>query len=216
MIGIHEKLKYGDIVYIEFFNQFKKSRIVLTSSGFVLRHKSYVETKKIVLQGDSIYLKDFEDNLFVIFPTMNEDYLTHKTILDEKIKQIKPKVELSQNIIEDASTKKDINKLITTFQEAKKDVYGENEKFLKQIGTPIKFGDNFILIHFKSQMFVTKHDFDSLSNQNKNKLILSDYYTDDCIFLFSPFNNYDGKADYVFSNQNLFIRKKEKNIVIGC
>ena len=212
MIGIHEKLKYGDIVYIEFFNQFKKSRIVLTSSGFVLRHKSYVETKKIVLQGDSIYLKDFEDNLFVIFPTMNEEYLTHKTILDEKIKQIKPKVELSQNIIEDASTKKDINKLITTFQEAKKDVYGENEKFLKQIGTPIKFGDNFILIHFKSQMFVTKHDFDSLSNQNKNKLILSDYYTDDCIFLFSPFNNYDGKADYVFSNQNLFIRKKEKNM----
>ena len=64
MIGIHEKLKYGDIVYIGFFNQFKKSRIVLTSSGFVLRHKSYVETKKIVLQGDSIYLKDFEDNLF--------------------------------------------------------------------------------------------------------------------------------------------------------
>lgn len=212
MIGIHEKLKYGDIVYIEFFNQFKKSRIVITSSGFVLRHKSYVETKKIVLTGDSIYLKDFEDNLFVLFPIMNDDFLTHKTILDEILKQIKPKVEISQNVSDDASIKKDINKIITTFQETKKDVYSENEKFLKQIGTPIKFGDNFILIHFKSQMFVTKHDFDSLTNQNKNKLILSDYYTDDCIFLFSPYNNYDNKADYVFSNQNLFIRKKEKNM----
>ena len=61
-------------------------------------------------------------------------------------------------------------------------------------------------------MFVTKYDVDSVSNQNKNKLILTDFYSDDCIFLFSPYNNYDNKADFVFSNQNLFIRKKEKNV----
>ena len=209
---VHEKIKYGDIVYIEFYKHSKKNRMVLTSTGFELMHKSYVETKKITLSGDSIYLKDFEDNLFIIFPTMKNEYLIHKSILDEKIPPIRAKIELSNNYIDDLSIKNDINKLIMTFQETKKDVYSENEKFIKQFGTPIHFEENFILIHFKSHMFVTKHDVDSISNQNKNKLILTDFYSDDCIFLFSPYNNYDNKADFVFSNQNLFIRKKEKNV----
>ena len=82
---VHEKIKYGDIVYIEFYKHSKKNRMVLTSSGFELKDKSYVETKKITLSGDSIYLKDFEDNLFIIFPTMKNEYLIHKSILDEKI-----------------------------------------------------------------------------------------------------------------------------------
>ena len=209
---VHEKIKYGDIVYIEFYKHSKKNRMVLTSSGFELKDKSYVETKKITLSGDSIYLKDFEDNLFIIFPTMKNEYLIHKSILDEKIPPIRSKIELSNNYIDDLSIKNDINKLIITFQETKKDVYSENEKFIKQFGKPIHFGENFILIHFKSHMFVTKYDIDSVSNQNKNKLILTDFYSDDCIFLFSPYNNYDNKADFVFSNQNLFIRKKEKNV----
>ena len=203
MIENHEKLKYGDIVYIELNNQANRDRIVLTSQGFVLRKHSCVGTKKMSLNAESIiYLKDFEDDLFIIFPTMNDEYLNHKAILDEKIIQLRPKMK-SQNI-DDPLTRKDITKLITTFQETKKDIYAGNEKFTEQIGSTIQFGDNFILIHFTSQMFVSKHNLDALTNQHEHKLKLSDYYSDDCIFLFTVYVLNASFSNSTFSYNNLF------------
>ena len=216
----HETIKFGDIIYIEYHNQnqSKKSRIVLTSTGFELNNRSYIYPK-IIPDNQEIYLKDFEDNLFIIFPTMKNEYLQNKSKIDEKIMLIKSKVGLN-NLNDDFTIKKDLSQLISTFQKTKEDVYLENEKFIEQQFNkmPLKYNENFILIHFKSHLFVTKCDNRDIDEKDdtflsKNKLKLTNEYSDDCIFLFSTYNDdYDVKADYVFTNQNLYIRKKEKNM----
>ena len=216
----HETIKFGDIIYIEYHNQNqpKKSRIVLTSTGFELNNRSYIYPK-IIPDNQEIYLKDFEDNLFIIFPTMKNEYLQNKSKIDEKIMLIKSKVGLN-NLNDDFTIKKDLSQLISTFQKTKEDVYLENEKFIEQQFNkmPLKYNENFILIHFKSHLFVTKCDNRDIDEKDdtflsKNKLKLTNEYSDDCIFLFSTYNDdYDVKADYVFTNQNLYIRKKEKNM----
>ena len=44
-----------------------------------------------------------------------------------------------------------------------------------------------------------------------SKLTLTENYSDECIFLFWPWSSLDNNDKYVFSNQNLYICKKEKN-----
>ena len=105
----HETIKFGDIIYIEYHNQnqSKKSRIVLTSSGFDLNNRSYIYPK-IIPDNQEIYLKDFEDNLFIIFPTMKNEYLQNKSKIDEKNILIKSKVGLN-NLNDDFTIKKDLS-----------------------------------------------------------------------------------------------------------
>ncbi len=98
-----------------------------------------------------------------------------------------------------------MTKLITAYQKIKQDVYNEKDLFLKDIGQPIFFKKEFILIHFESQNFVT-------FNMKTSKLILTENYSDECIFLFWPWSSLDNNVKNVFSNQNLYICKKEKNL----
>ena len=67
--------------------------------------------------------------------------------------------------MEDNSEFKDeITKLINEFQQTKQVVYNEKDQFLKEIGQPIHFKKDFILIHFDSQNFVKKINDDDAFN----------------------------------------------------
>ena len=152
----HDRVRYGDIIYIEQLSLINsKKRYVFYSSGYSLNQESYVEPKLITLGKEGIFLKDFENNLFVIFPTMKEDFLNHKQTLDSDLSTLKQNVVSS---LDEIATKKEISKVIQTYEEVKKDVDDDNKKFISLIGQPIKFGESFILIHYKSQMFVSKYE----------------------------------------------------------
>ena len=63
----HQKIKYGDLIYIEFTYEKRRTRNILSGGEFTIKENLDVEIKKINLSNDSIYLKDFEQYLFIIF-----------------------------------------------------------------------------------------------------------------------------------------------------
>ena len=204
--GIHQKIKYGDLIYIEFTYEKKLTRNILSGGDFTIKGNIDIEIKKIDLSSDSIYLKDFEDNLFIIFPKMNEHFMNNKILLNERLLTLKEKIKTSKTLIYDSEFKNNITTVIRAFQEAKEDVYSENEKFMDDIGKPINYEDDFILIHFKTHCFVERNE----ANENTS-LILTPNYSDECVFFFSNYNSFNLNLQYVFSNQNIAICKREKN-----
>ena len=142
---------------------------------------------------------------------MEDDYMKNKTILKEKLNSVKDKKNHTSSFEDNSEFKDDVKKLIDAFQDTKQVVYNEKDQFLKEIGQPIHFKKDFILIHFDSQNFVKKINDDDAFNTKNSKLILTETYSDDCIFLFMPWSSLDNNAKYVFSNQKLYICKKEKN-----
>ena len=210
--AVHQKVKYGDLIYIEFTYRKKRTRNILTCSDFTIEGKNDVEIKKLDLSNDSIYLKDFENHLFLIFPKMKDEFLNNKTFLNDGITLLKKKMKTSKSLAFDTEFKNNIAKVIKAFQETKENVYSENEKLMNDIGNPISYEDDFILIHFKTQCFVKRNE----NNNNKSSaLVLTPNYSEDCIFFFSQFSSLNLNLKYVFSNQNLFICKREKNFWIN-
>ena len=55
----HQKIQYGDIIYIEFTYKKTTKRNILNGGEFTLKGKFDVEIKPLDLSNDSIYLKDF-------------------------------------------------------------------------------------------------------------------------------------------------------------
>ena len=179
---VHQKIKYGDIIYIEITNPKKRIRNILTAGDFKIKGKFDVEIKRLNLSNDSIYLKDFENNLFIIFPKMKDEFMNNKASVNNGLSMLKERINTSKKLIYDQEFKNDITKVIQAFQETKQNVYSENEKFMKYIGTPINYEDDFILIHFKSQFFVKRNE-NKISNRSSS-LTLTSNYSEDCIFFF--------------------------------
>jgi hypothetical protein len=208
MSAIHQKVKFGDLIYIEIEDKYRYS---LSSQGFSLQKKSPIEVNRLSIHNNNLFLKDFENNLFVIFPPMPEKFINSKGVLDERVLSLIQKLEFAPNLMNEDESKKDINTIIQTYREAKREVYINNLELKDfKIGRSIKFGENFILIHMKSQMLVSTHDIDG--DLEKNKIILNEEYSDDCVFQFYPFNKYDTGESDVYCNQNIYIRKSEKSI----
>ena len=204
---IHEKIKYGDLIYIEFTYEKRLTRNILSGGDFTIKENLEVEIKKTNLSNDSIYLKDFEQNLFIIFPKMKDQFMNNKILLNESLSILKEKINTSKTLVYDAEFKNNITKVIKAFQEAKQDVYSENEKFMDDIGKPINYEDDFILINFKTQNFVQR------SESNKNTaLVLTSNYSEECIFFFAQYNSFNLNIKNVLSNQNVLICKREKNM----
>ena len=204
----HHKLKYGDIVYIEYSSK-DHNRFILRANSFNISGKCYVELVQLNLNNDNISYKNFINNLFMIFPKMKDDFLKNQNIFKEKLGVVKTKIKNKFSFEDNSELKEDITKLINIFQETKQEI--EKETFLKEIGQPLSFNKEFILIHFDSQNFVQKIDQEQSKIRN-SQLVLTENYSDDCIFLFSSWNSLDNIANFVFSNQNLFLCKKEKNM----
>jgi len=157
----HQKIKYGDIIYIEFSSQ--KDSGILKANGFSVDEKKYVEVEPLSKKEDNAFYKDFIDNLFIIFPKMEDDFMKNKTLLKEKLNSVKDKKNHTLSFEDNSEFKDDVKKLIDTFQDTKQVVYNEKDQFLKEIGQPIHFKKDFILIHFDSQNFVKKiKDDDSI------------------------------------------------------
>ena len=207
----HQKIKYGDIIYIEFSSQKDRSRNILRANSFNISGKCFVEVDQLNLNNDNIFYKDFINNLFMIFPKMKDDFIKNQSRLKETLASVKEKIRNKLSIEDNSEIKDDITKLINVFQETKQDIYNGKDLFLKEIGQPIFFKKEFILIHFDSQNFVQINEEESYNSKN-SKLVLTDIYSDDCIFLFNSWSSLDNNAKYVFSNQNLYICKKEKNL----
>ena len=205
----HQKIKYGDIIYIE-FSQKDRTRHILRANSFNILGKCYVEVEQLNLINDNIFYKDFINNLFMIFPKMKDDFIKNQNILKEKLSLVKDKMKTKISFEDNTELKEHITKLIQVFQQTKQDIYSEKDNFLKEIGQPIYFKKEFILIHFDSQNFVQYNDEETPTKNSK--LVLTDTYSDDCIFLFNSWSYLDNNANYVFSNQNLYICKKEKNL----
>ena len=92
--GVHQKVKYGDLIYIEFTYRKKRTRNILTCGKFTIKDKYDVEIKRLDLFNDSIYLKDFENHLFLIFPKMKDEFLNNKTFLNDGITLLKKKIKI--------------------------------------------------------------------------------------------------------------------------
>ena len=199
----HQKIKYGDIIYIEFSSK-DHTRNVLKANGFNMVGRNYIEVEQLNITGNNIFLKDFINKLFIIFPRMKEDFMKNKTTLEEILTLVKDKINHSSSVDNNIELKDNMPKLTRIYQEIKQDVYNEKDLFLKDIGQPIAYKKEFILIHFESQNFVT-------FNIKTSKLILTENYSDECIFVFTPCSSLDNNVKNVFSNQNLYICKKEKN-----
>ena len=204
---IHQKIQYGDLIYIEFTYEKKRTRNILSGGDFTLKGNASVEIKKVNLSNDSIYLKDFETNLFIIFPKMKDEFMNNKILLNDGLSFLKEKIKTSKTSIYDSEFKNNITKVIRAFQEAKQDVYSENEKFMNDIGKPLNYEDDFILIHFKTQCFVQRND-----DIKSTALILTPNYSDECIFYFAQYSSFNLNLKNVFSNQNIFICKREKSM----
>ena len=212
--GQNQKIAYGDIIYIEYSSQKERKRNILTANSFNISGKCFVEVEQLNLDNDNIFYKGFINNLFMIFPTMNDDFIKNQSILKEQLALVSEKVKSKLPNENNIEIKEDITKLIHKFQETKKNIYDEKDNFLKEIGQPIYYKKEFILIHFDSQNFVqiNEEDEGNLYNSKNSKLVLTNTYSDDCIFLFNSWSSLDNNAEYVFSNQNLCICKKEKNM----
>jgi hypothetical protein len=204
---VHQKIKYGDIIYIEITNPKKRIRNILTAGNFKIKGKFDIEIKRLNLSNESIYLKDFENNLFIIFPKMKDEFMNNKTSVNNGISMLKERINTSKKLIYDSEFKNDITKVIQAFQETKQNVYSENEKFMEYIGKPINYEDDFILIHFKTQCFVQRND-----DIKSTALILTPNYSDECIFYFAQYSSFNLNLKNVFSNQNIFICKREKSM----
>ena len=207
---VHQKLKYGDLVYIEFTYKKKRTRNIITGGEFKIKGKFDVEIKKLDLSNNSIYLKDFEENLFIIFPKMKDEFMNNRTFLNNGLSLLKEKMKISKGLAYDLEFKNNITKVIRAFQETKENVYSENEKFMEEIGKPINYEDDFILIHFKTQCFV-KRNVNNINNKS-SALILTPLYSDECVFFFAQSSSFNLNINNVFSNTNVFICKREKNI----
>ena len=206
----HQKIKYGDIIYIELSSQKDRNRHILRANSFNILGKCYVEVEQLNLINDNIFYKDFINNLFMIFPIMKDDFIKNQNILKEKLALVKDKMKTTISFEDNTEIKEDITKLIHVFKQTKQDIYSEKDNFLKEIGQPINFKKEFILIHFDSQNFVQINEEETPTKNSK--LVLTDTYSEDCIFLFNSWSSLDNNAKYVFSNQNLYICKKEKNL----
>ena len=205
----HQKIQYGDIIYIEFTYKKTTKRNILNGGEFTLKGKFDVEIKPLDLSNDSIYLKDFEDNLFIIFPKMKEEFMNNKSFVNNGLSSLKEKIKTSKGLTYDSEFKNNVTKVIKAFQQTKENVYSENEKFIEDIRKPINYEDDFILIHFKTHCFVKRND--NINNKS-SPLILSPNYTEECIFFFAQSSYFNLNLKNVFSNQNVFICKREKNI----
>jgi hypothetical protein len=181
-IKVHQKIKYGDLIYIEFTYGKSRTRNILTGGEFTLKGKFDVEIKKLDLSKNSIYLKDFEDHLFLIFPKMKDEFMNNKTFLNDGISLLKTKMKTSKSLAFDSDYKNNITKVIKAFQETKEIIYSENEKFINFKEKPINFEDDFILIHFKTQSFVKRNENNSIKS---SALVLTQTYSEDCIFFFT-------------------------------
>ena len=210
----NQKITYGDIIYIEYSSQKDRKRNILRANSFNISGKCFVEVDQLNLDNDNIFYKGFINNLFMIFPIMKEDYIKNQSKLKEKLALVHERVKSKLSNEDNIEIKEDITKLIEIFQETKKNVYDEKDNFLKEIGRPIYYKKEFILIHFDSQNFVqiNEEDDGDIYNSKNSKLVLTDTYSDNCIFLFNSWSSLDNNAEYVFSNQNLCICKKEKNM----
>ena len=199
-----QKIKYGDIIYIEYSSPRDHSTNILKANGFNMVGKNSIEIEPLDNAGNNLFLKDFINNLFIIFPKMKEDFVKNKKILEEKLSLVKDKIRHSSSL-DNIELKDNMAKLISTYQEIKQDIYNEKDNFLKDIGQPIPIKKDFILIHFESQNFVT-------FNVKSSKLVLTENYSDECLFLFQQWSSLDNKDKCVYSNQNIYICKKEKNM----
>ena len=205
----HQKIKYGDIIYIEFSSP--KDRNILVANSFNISEKCFVELEPLNINNDNVYYKNFINNLFMIFPKMKDDCYKNQNDLKNKLEDAQERIKSKFSLEDNSELKEDMTELINIFQQTKQDI--EKNTFLKEIGQPIPFNKEFILIHFDSQNFVQVYNKNQDSNfKNEYVLSLTENYSDDCIFLFSSWSSLDNKANYVFSNQNVYICTKEKNM----
>ena len=140
---------------------------------------------------------------------MKDEFMNNKTFVNNGLSALKEKIKTSKGLTYDSEFKNNVTKVIKVFQETKENVYSENEKFMEEIGKPINYEDDFILIHFKTHCFVKRNE--NINNKS-SALILSPNYTDECIFFFAQSSYFNLNLKNVFSNQNVFICKREKNI----
>ena len=206
---VYQKIKYGDIIYIEFTYEKSRQRNILNGGQFTIKDETDVKIRELNLSKKLIYLKDFEENLFIIFPKMKEEFMNRKSFVKKSLASLKEKKSTSKSLSNDNEYKNNITKVIKAFQETIENVYSENEKFMQEIGKPIYYEDDFILIHFKTHCFVKRNE--NITNKS-SALILSPDYTDECIFFFNQSSQFNLNLKNVFSNQNVFICKREKNI----
>ena len=52
----HQKIKYGDIIYIE-FNSKDHMRNILKANGFNMVGKNFIEIEQLNITGNNIFLK---------------------------------------------------------------------------------------------------------------------------------------------------------------
>jgi len=211
----HDRLKYGDIVNIEFSDETelelksskdnKKKQYKISAVGFSFDQIGKIDFAMSSTTSEKTSESEYEKkkNLFIIFPPMNDEFLTNSSSLEQKIGTFSAKID--QQIYND-SNKDDLNKIIMAYNETKKDI--NNSDFLEIIGQSIKFNNKFILIHYQSQTVLSVRE---KQNAFDNRLALSDHYNENCIFVFDAYNKYDNSADEVFSGQSIYIRKSEKH-----
>ena len=219
MSGVHENLKYGDLIYIEFYHNSREhdnkfmpkdkemqDRYSITAEGFSLKTHSDIYLRKVDGKQN---LNNYENKLFIIFPQMSEKFLHYKCDLEEKLNNIISKLD-TENQLE--INKEDISKMIFNYNETKKEVHCQGSTIINQIGMNIKYSDQFVLIHFKSQMYVSVLEEDGQNKKGITKLSLSESYSENSIFCFWPVKKSESENDETFSNQDIYIRKYEKNV----
>ena len=98
----HNRLKYGDIVTIEFSDDSEpikknkntenntKKQYILTADGFSFKQEGKIRVNQI----DSTYQSnESAKNLFIIFSPMSDNFLTNTSILEDKIATFYTKIE---------------------------------------------------------------------------------------------------------------------------
>lgn len=227
-----ETIKFGHIVTLELIDS-KEYKYNISSSNLSFKSNIPIQIKSQVSNEYS----SIEDNLFIILPVVNNKYIEEKSNIENDILYLsninqcnEDKNNLNNNINNinynnnelnlqninskfkeinktSCSYKEVVNKLLTKLNVIKNNINETNKIINNALGKDIKFNQNFVLIHYKSEMFVCCKDI-----SYENKLCLVDSYDKDSIFFFWPYNKYEKISDYVYSNQNLLIRKCDINI----
>ena len=196
----NQRLKYGDIIYIILQNS-NENNYFLSCKNLSYKSKTNVHLHK---QEDTDY-SNYDDNLFIIYPSPKDKYFETKNLLEEKLSAMKQqannKYDHDENLMENTQN------LLVKLNETKAQIYEQNEYIVSIIGKPVQFSQKFILIHVKTEMILCAELVSNVSS-----FFLVDICVEDCLLSFYPYNKYDQITDDVFTNQNLLIKKVEKNL----
>ena len=108
MSSVHENLKYGDLIYIEFYDYSKdrlnkeklkdkkqKEKYTIKAEGFSLKPHSDLSITRIPPKQN---LKHYENKLFIIFPPLNEKFLNYKIDLEDIFNTVMAKLNSKNHI----------------------------------------------------------------------------------------------------------------------